>query len=341
MTYKCRHPLLIMSCSISAQLSYGGWKLALDASIDLAPVTLLVGPNLTGKSLVMCLLASALGKPHKTCPTVEARVRCSIEGGYVLFLDAYRASAYIYEIVEGELSALEELSDFLSKNAATEHLGEKARETLNHIRAVMERDLSELLDAKKKVDDTLLRDAEIVIDREREKFQKFVEEMKLQADVDYFLPLMLIPTDDGYIWYDRAGPKGSHLKQLSTGFAAAMVVTALKYAYAIASDKPAYLFVEEPEAHAGPLQAFFLGHLAAVLTKRAEERGAKLFFVASTHSLEFVRGATSGWTNICVTERSVDKENKTITLLVKKWERRDLVPHFFESAALAIRRGIL
>jgi len=330
-----------MSCNISAQLSYGGWKLALDASIDLAPVTLLVGPNLTGKSLIMCLLASTLGKPHKTCPAIEARVRCPIEGGYVLFLDAYRASAYIYEMIKGELSALEELSDFLSKNAATAHLGEKASETLDRIRAVMERELSDLLDAKKKVDDTLLIDADAVVEHEIERFQNYIKEMDLQTDVDFLLPLSLVPTDEGYIWHDRVGPQGRQLKQLSTGLAAAMVVTALKYAYAIAGDRPAYLFVEEPEAHAGPLQAFFLGHLAAVLTKRAEERGAKLFFIASTHSLDFVRGATSGWTNIYVTKRSVDKENRAITLEVKKWDRRDVVPHFFESAALAIKRGIL
>jgi len=324
-----------MSCSISTELNYGGWRLVLDVSIDLAPVTLLVGPNLTGKSLVMCLLASALGRPHTTCPTVEARVRCPIEGGYVLFLDAYRASAYVYEIIKGELSVLEELSDFLSKNAATEHLGEKARETLDRIRAIMERELSELLDAKKKVDDTLLRDADIVTDREIEKFKKFVEEIKVQADVDYLLPLILIPKDGGYSWYDRAGPRGSHLRQLSTGFAAAMVVTALKYAYAIASDKPAYLFVEEPEAHAGPLQAFFLGHLAAVLTKRAEERGAKLFFVASTHSIDFIRGATRKWTKIYLMNREVRREAREIVLKASPVESMEWIPHFPEAAILA------
>jgi len=324
-----------MSCSISAQLSYGGWRLVLDASIDLAPVTLLVGPNLTGKSLVMCLLASALGKPHTTCPTVEARVRCPIEGGYVLFLDAYRASAYIYEIIKGELSALEELSDFLSKNTATEHLGKKAGETLKHIKTIMERELSDLLDAKKKVDDTLLRDADVVINREIERFQKFVNEMELRTDVDYLLPLLLIPTDEGYIWYDRAGPRGGHLKQLSTGFAAAMVVTALKYAYAIASDRSAYVFVEEPEAHAGPLQAFFLGHLAAVLTKRAQERGAKLFFVASTHSIDFIRGATRKWTKIYLMSREVHRDAREIVLKATPVESMEWIPHFPEAAILA------
>jgi len=341
-----------MSCNVSARHNYGGWTLVLDASIDLAPVTLFVGPNLTGKSLIMCLIASsafsekAKGTYPETCPTEVRKggnVTCSIETGYGLFLDAYRTSAYIYEKVRDRLHDIRRKGEFLETYTETEirETGERIDTAIRHIVNLLERDLLLLLNAKKMIEERLLVEAERTIENELERFQSYIREMKLQADVDYLMPISISPTDKGYIWSDVAGPAGEGLLHLSTGFAAAMVVTALKYAYASARREPVYLFVEEPEAHAGPLQAFFLGHLAAVLTKRAEERGAKLFFVASTHSLEFVRGAISGWTNIYVTERSVDKENKTITLLVKKWDRRDVVPHFFESAALAIKRGIL
>jgi len=341
-----------VSCNISARLNYGGWTLVLDASVDLAPVTLFVGPNLTGKSLVMCMIASTVSSEKaeeaypETCPTeirMGGNVACSIKTGYRLFLDAYRTSAYIYEKVKSRLHAIRRLSEFLENHTETEirETGEAIDMVVRHIVNLLERDLRLLLNAKKMIEERLLVEAEKIIEKELERFQSYISEMKLQADVDYLLPISISPTDDGYIWSDVAGPTGERLLHLSTGFAAAMVVTALKYAYASARREPVYLFVEEPEAHAGPLQAFFLGHLAAVLTKRAEERGAKLFFVASTHSLDFVRGATSGWTNIYVTERFVNKENRTITLMVKKWGRRDLVPHFFETAALAIRRGIL
>jgi len=341
-----------MSCNVSARLNYGGWTLVLDTSIELAPVTIFVGPNLTGKSLIMCLIASmAITEKAKkvypeTCPTevrMSGNVACNIETGYRIFLDAYRTSAYIYEKVKNRLYSLRRLGEFLENSIEIEirETGEAIDKNIRHITSLLKRDILLLLNAKKRIDERLLVEAEKVIKEELERFQNYISEMKLLADVDYLLPISISPTDKGYIWSDIAGPAGEGLSHLSTGFAAAMVVTALKYAYANARREPVYLFVEEPEAHAGPLQAFFLGHLAAVLTKRAEERGAKLFFIASTHSLDFVRGATSGWTNIYVTERSVDKEKKTITLLVKKWERRDIVPHFFESAALAIRRGIL
>jgi len=301
-----------MTCRVSAKLQLGGWTVALDAEVELAPVTLFVGPNASGKSLTLCSIAGALGgRAELECP--EAAARCAEERGNVFFLDAYRFAAKFAEI-------------------GTETPGGLAP---------MLRGLEALFSMRRLADPKLLAEAEATVEEELARMEKAIAEMGLKADAADLLPIELAVEEGEIRWRDRAGPSGAGLRQLPAGLSAAMVAAGLKYAYAATGERPVYLFVEEPEAHAGPLQAFFLGHLAAVLTKRAEERGAKLFFVASTHSLEFVRGATSGWTNIYVTERSVDKEKRTITLLVKKWDRRDMVPHFFESAALAIKRGIL
>jgi len=335
-----------VSCNVSARLNYGGWTLVLDASIDLAPVTLFVGPNLTGKSLIMCLIASTVFSEKakeaypETCPTEVRKggnVACSIETGYGLFLDAYRTSAYIYEKIREKLSEIYRESENLRHydELDVRESGALISRDVQQINKLLKRDLHLLLSAKKMIEERLLVEAERVIEKELERFQNYIREMELKAVIDYLLPISISPTDEGYIWSDVAGPAGEGLLHLSTGFAAAMVVTALKYAYASARREPVYLFVEEPEAHAGPLQAFFLGHLAAVLTKRAEERGAKLFFVASTHSIDFIRGATRKWTRIYTTSREVRRDAREIVLKAIPVESMEWIPHFPEAAILA------
>jgi len=272
-----------MTCRVSAKFQLGGWTVALDAEVELAPVTLFVGPNASGKSLTLCSIARALGGPAELeCP--ETAARCTEERGHVFFLDAYRSVAKFAEI------------------------GTEA-----------------LLSMRRLADPKLLAEAEAAVEEELARMERAIREMGLKADAADLLPIELA-VDGGEIrWRDRAGPSGAGLRQLPAGLSAAMVAAGLKYAYAATGERPVYLFVE----------AFFLGHLAAVLTKRAEERGAKLFFVASTHNIDFIRGATRKWTKIYLMSREVRRDAREIDLRTSLVESMEWIPHFPEVAILA------
>jgi len=161
------------------------------------------------------------------------------------------------------------------------------------------------------IDEKLLKEAEQLMEFELGRMLEFATEMKLMTDINDVLPI-------------------------HTPFA-----DALKLLYSIVADGEVYFLAVEPTCGLSPQQAFFLGHLTAVFTQRVRSRGIKLYSIVSTNNLEFIRGATSTWTLTYMVRRNIDVKTKTITLTATKWERKDVVPPFFDSAALAIRRGIL
>jgi len=329
-----------VSCRISAKLKYGGWTINVDVNIELGLLTVFIGPNLSGKSLVACAIASALGGVRgRGCPP-DVYSTCDVEQGRVLFLDAYRSVLYIEELIRKELERLEELAGDLKGHSDewVSHSGYALERSLVGLRDMLRREPDLLLDIKRTTDDELLAEAGSIVREAVEEMRKYVEEMGLDVDVDSLLPIYISATDRGFIWRDPAGPQGSGLSRLPSSFSASILVTALKYSYATARE-PMYLIVEEPEIHAHPLQAFFLGHLARAFVERAERRGLKLKFIATAHSIDFLRGVTGDRTLVYFMRRRVDHSNKTITIELKKWDRKDVAPGFPEAAALAIRRG--
>jgi len=101
-----------------------------------------------------------------------------------------------------------------------------------------------------------------------------------------------------------------------------------------------YLVATHPELGVDPIGAFAMAHIAAVATQRLWQKGIELHLIAVTNSLEFIRGAMTKRTNIYIVKR------KQVSLAeylytAEKWDRRDVIPPFFDSAALAIRRGII
>jgi len=182
----------------------------------------------------------------------------------------------------------------------------------------------------------LLTEFDTIVNEELTRMEKTIKELELKVNVVDLLPVRL-EIDDGRIyWEEGTGIGGTSLCNLPASLAAAMVATGLRYAYAAAKDEPVYLFIGEPELHASPLQAFFLGHLAAVLTKRAQERGAKLFVVAFTHSIDFIRGATRKWTKIYLVERAVGEHNEVVVRTSPIPEEQAYwIPYFVEAAILS------
>lgn len=149
--------------------------------------------------------------------------------------------------------------------------------------------------------DTLIKD-------EFEKMNKLAKEMNLKSEV--------------YIPADKAP-----------------LVKAIELAF---NQPPGtYLLIAlHPEVGVDPVGAFVIGHIAAVAVQKLWEKGVKLHLIAISNSLDFIRGVTTSQTNIYIIKREQLAEGEYL-YTAERWNRFDIIPPFFDSAALAIKRGIL
>lgn len=88
-----------MWVKMAGELAYGGGTLAVELEIDASGAVALIGPNLTGKSLLLqCIYQRGeprIGRPLQAPPELI----CDIEkGGYLaIYVDAYRVVSQLYE----------------------------------------------------------------------------------------------------------------------------------------------------------------------------------------------------------------------------------------------------
>ena len=341
--------MAIRNIAVRGSAKYGeGDKevdIVVDIEIGLAPLTILIGPNLSGKSLLLCGIHSAVSRgTPRTCGHVQLDVERDIEEGHVLFLDAYRASRFIYELVEGRLRELrriiEDAAEYIQEEGQRERVVGYVADFIAEMERHMTPEYDVLLNAKVNSDDDLHSDAMQFIEGQLSEFRDIARE--LGTGVDDLLPIRVWPVRGGFAWSDVLGPSGRGVLHLSSVFASSMVVTAYAYAYAL-SRNPTYLLVEEPEIHAHPLHATFLGYLAAAFAKRATEKGLKLWMAISTHSMDFLRGVLAT-TNEAVKVYTFKRRrvDGAIRLEAEPWTPGAYVPGFTDAAALALgkrRRG--
>jgi len=105
------------------------------------------------------------------------------------------------------------------------------------------------------------------------------------------------------------------------------VLRILKHAFCVAKRNHINLFIEDPDAGISPLQAFLVGHIITKLVERAD-----LNIVINVNNIDFLRGLESGHTTFYV----VMRKNGEVEPV--EYDRRDILPPFFEAAALAIYR---
>jgi len=322
-----------MRVRASGELAYGGGTLAVDLEVDASGAVTLIGPNLTGKSLLLqCIFQrgeSKIGRPLQAPPELI----CDVEkGGYLaIYADAYRVVSQLYE------TAIRERLEVIRKGA--EDLrgtnDEDVRRTGDVIyRAVgdIEKSLGDLqfaLDAKKRADDHLVADA---IRQFNELYDEWLRKAvearsEIKEIFDDFFPVVLSATAGGFAWTDRkAGASGRGLQRLSTAFSPALVALYAIYAYGIPQET--YLLVEEPETHAHPLMAYFLG---AYLRRLAKQSGGRLNVVVSTHSFDFLRGFWGDGVKVYVLRRFIEG-GKILLRVAGQWQGEGYVPGFSDTA---------
>jgi len=101
-----------------------------------------------------------------------------------------------------------------------------------------------------------------------------------------------------------------------------------------------YLVAVHPEIGVDPVGAFALGHVVAVAVRRLWKMGIRLHLIAITNNMEFVRGAITKRTAVYIVKRKqIDLDE--YLYVAERWDRFDVIPPFFDSAALAIKRGII
>lgn len=324
-----------MQVRVTGELAYGSAVITPQIDAEVSGAVALIGPNLTGKSLLLqCLYSRArdkVGRPLQPPPGLK----CDAERDdyLAIFVDAYRVVSQLYE------AALHDRLEVIKEHAAAlldPSREEDVRRAVHSIRSVASEmegilgDLKFVLDVKERADDHLVAEA---VGTFRELFNEWLDRARKARNefreiFDDFFPAVLSATKAGFTWRDlKAGASGLGLRQLSTGFSPALVALYAMYAYGISRET--YLLVEEPEAHAHPLMAFFLG---AYLRRLAKRSGGRLNVVVSTHSRDFLEGFwEGGFTKAYVVRRRVEG-GRAVLEIAGQWQGEGYVPGFSDPA---------
>jgi hypothetical protein len=322
-----------MRVRAAGELAYGGGTLAVELEIDASGVVALIGPNLTGKSLLLqCIYQrgkSQIGRPLQAPPELI----CDVEkGGYLaIYVDAYRVVSQLYETaIRERLEVIREGAKALRGADAEDvrRVGDAIYRAVDAIEKGLG-DLQFALDAKSRADDLLVADAVRQFNELYDEWLRKAEETRseIKEIFDDFFPVVLSATADGFAWTDRkAGASGRGLQRLSTAFSPALVALYAIYAYGI--PRETYLLVEEPETHAHPLMAYFLG---AYLRRLAKRSGGRLNVIVSTHSFDFLRGFWDEGVRVYVLRRFIEG-GKILLKVAEQWRGEGYVPGFSDTA---------
>lgn len=252
--------------------------LEVSADLDLARLTLFIGPNLNGKSLVLrCIYTALKGEKYNLSLSFRGVEGCEVdsEADYVLYADPYMVTYYLYDKYRKYFESAEP-EEGLSGLA---EIGRDVRGPIDN-----------LLDFKSLIRDEDLKDA---LDEEGEalnEIRKELSEVGHEEEYKYLLPLTVSVTRRGLEWRDAFGDKGDSVTDVTPFFYPAFVVTAAVYAYAMSKESRVVLLLDEPEAFSYPSSAYAMGRIFRHLTGRS----ANLYVIAVTHSWDLFAGAYRG-----------------------------------------------
>ncbi len=322
-----------MRVRVAGELAYGGGTLVVELEVDASGAVALIGPNLTGKSLLLqCIYQrgkSRIGRLLQAPPDLICDVER--EDYLTVYVDTYRVVSQLYETaIRERLEGIREGAETLSRAYYEE--ARRVGDAIYRAAAAIEKilgDLQFVLAAKSRADDLLVADAVRQFNELYDEWLRKAEETRseIKEIFDEFFPVVLSATANGFAWTDKkAGASGWGLQRLSAAFSPALVALYAMYAYGI--PRETYLLVEEPEAHAHPLMAYFLG---AYLRRLAKQSGGRLNVIVSTHSFDFLRGFWDEGVKVYVLRRFIEG-GKIALRVAGQWQGEGYVPGFSDTA---------
>jgi hypothetical protein len=198
-----------MRVRAAGELAYGGETLAVELEIDASGAVALIGPNLTGKSLLLqCIYQRGryrIGRPLQASPDLICDVER--EDYLAVCVDAYRVVSQLYETaIRERLKVIREGAKALSGADAEDvrRVGDVIYRAVDAIEKSLG-DLQFALDAKSRADDLLVADAVRQFNELYDEWLRKAEEARseIKEIFDDFFPLVLSATADGFAWTDR------------------------------------------------------------------------------------------------------------------------------------------
>ncbi len=283
-------------------------SISFNGELDLPKLTVLIGPNLSGKSVILkCIYSSvpALEKFNLGSYT-ESLGECQVEEGenfdYVVYNDVYAIAYSIYE----------EVKDLMERYA------DKIPTEMYSILEQQLATLSFLNNIRNLITDDEIGESREVVEKLLTEIKEKLKSLKLEEEIDYLEPLQLFPTKNGLNWKDFTGSRGEGVKYLSPSFYNAAIVTLMQYLYALSKKYKVLLILDEPEAFAHPSFAFFLGKLINKLTLESKN----LFTICITHNWDFLQGIKSG------AKVKVIRRKKDGRVEINEWNGEVYIPGF-------------
>jgi len=245
-----------------------------NVTLELTRLTLLIGPNLNGKSILLrCIYNSIKGLKYNLSVNYPPIGECSIDEdfNYVIYIDPYIITYYIYD-------KYREFFERYEGNEKLSKLSEIGKEVSGISRLLEIRSLSrddDLFEAKQQVNNVI------------REITEELKEAKHEEEGKYLVPLWISLTKNGLEWRDIFGNEGTKITELPPSFYPSFVLTATMYSYALSKKREnVLLLLDEPEAFTYPSFAYTLGRIIRHLTENSEY----LHVVAITHSWDFYRG---------------------------------------------------
>lgn len=293
--------------------------LDIHTELDLNKMTLFIGPNLNGKSLLLrCIYSSVTGVKYNLTVDFQPIGECSVDESfdYTLYIDPYVLTYYIYDKYKSYFEYSESSSEEAS--ATITALSEIGKDTASILK---------LLDIRSLARDEDLSDAIKEVDTVVKEIEEELKKVNHEEEAKYLLPLRVSVTKHGIEWVDVFGDEGNNVTVLTPSFYPSFVLTAVMYSYALSKKKvKVLLLLDEPEAFAYPSFAYTMGRVIRHLTNKSPY----LYTIVITHSWDFYKGVLHGEQNVSVF--TFDREGRKIT--VKPKEKSWYIPGFSVSAIL-------
>jgi len=285
-------------------------SISFNGELDLPKLTVIIGPNLSAKSVIFKCIYSSVPVPapekFNLGSYTEPLGECQVEEGenfdYAVYIDVYAITYRIYEEVK---DLMERYADKIPTEMYS--ILEKQLPTLSFLNNI-----------RNLITDDEIGESREVVEKLLTEIKEKLKSLKLEEEIDYLEPLQLFPTKNGLNWKDFTGSRGEGVKYLSPSFYNAAIVTLMQYLYALSKKYKVLLILDEPEAFAHPSFAFFLGKLINKLTLESKN----LFTICVIHSWDFLQGIKNG------AKVKVIRRRKDGKVEINEWNGEVYIPGF-------------